>query len=159
MAAARPAIVVNSDVVKSTLLDAGVPWKLAGPAAYQTLFALAGDLLMQGNNVILDSPSHYPYIPDNGERVAREHGGRYRFLELSCPDVGELRRRLAARTPLRSQMRALDEVPPDSDGSTQAVRMGTHHWQTCGPAGGHLVLDVMQPFDDYLKQAVAYIDR
>lgn len=159
VAAARPAIIVNSDVVKSTLLDADVPWKLAGPAAYQTLFALAGDLLQQGNNVILDSPSHYMYIPENGDRVATEHAGRYRFIELSCPDTGELRRRLAERTPLRSQMRALDEMPPDSDGTTQAVRVGTHQWQTCGPQGGHLVLDVTQPFDDYLKQALAYLDQ
>lgn len=159
VAAARPAIIVNSDVVKSTLLDAGVPWKLAGPAAYQTLFALAGDLLLQGNNVILDSPSHYPFIPASGQRVARERGSRYRFIELTCPDTDELRRRLTARTPLRSQMRALDEMPPDSDGTTQAVRTGTHQWETCGPEDGHLVLDVTDPFDSYLKQALAYIDH
>lgn len=159
IASARAAIIVNSDVVKSTLLDAGVPWKMAGPAAYQTLFALAGDLLQQGHNVILDSPSHYAFIPENGQRVANERAGRYRFIELSCTDVDELRRRLAARTPLRSQMPALDQAPPDSDSPTQAVRVGTHQWQTRGPEDGHLVLDVTQPFEDYVKQALAYIDR
>lgn len=66
----RPAVIVSSDVVKSTLLNAGVEWKVAGPAAYQTLFALADHLLVQGHSVILDSPSHYPYIPELGARIA-----------------------------------------------------------------------------------------
>lgn len=82
LAAERDAIVVNSDVVKSTLLDAGVGWSQACPAAYQVLFALADDLLAQGHSVILDSPSHYAFIPENGARVASAHDVPYHFLEL-----------------------------------------------------------------------------
>lgn len=159
LAARCPAVILNSDVVKSALLDAGVPWKLAGPAAYRALADLAGDLLAQGASVILDSPSHYPYIPQAGLRVARAHGARYRFIELACADTGELSRRLAGRTPLRSQMPALDQVPPDSDGPTQAVRTGTHQWQSQGPDGGWLVLDVTRPFAGYLDQAAAYLSE
>jgi predicted kinase len=158
IAARRSAVVVNSDVVKSTLLDADVPWSLAGPAAYQVLFALAGDLLRQGHNVVLDSPSHYDFIPANGQRVAREHGARYRFLELVCDDVDELRRRLTGRRPLRSQMLDLDRPPVDSDGPTRAVRVGTHRWRTAGPEEGHRILDTDRPFDDYLTEALEYVD-
>lgn len=150
-----PAVVLNSDVLKSALLDAGVPWQLAGPGAYQALGAQAGDLLAQGRSVILDSPSHYPHIPERGQRVASAHGARYRFIELACPDTAELHRRLAMRTPLRSQMPALDTSPPD--GATQAVRTGTHQWQTMGPATGWLTLDVTQPFETYLTQAADYV--
>lgn len=152
-----PAVVLNSDVLKSALLDAGVPWALAGPAAYQAMGAQAGDLLAQGRSVILDSPSHYPHIPERGQRVARAHGARYRFIELDCPDLDELNRRLAGRTPLRSQMPTLDQPPPD--GTSTAVRTGTHQWQTMGPDDGWLVLDVTRPFADYLHQAVSYIGR
>lgn len=154
----RPAVIICSDTVKSTLLDAGVEWKLAGPAAYQTLFALADDLLGQGQNVILDSPSHYGYIPENGERIAQEHGCRYRFIELVCDDLGELRRRLAERTPRRSQMPDLDQPPVDAGPDfTTATRTGTHQWQTHGPHGGHARLDSTQPLGQYLSQALDYL--
>lgn len=158
IASQRLAVIINSDVVKSTLLDAGVEWKLAGPAAYQTLFALADDLLGQGHSVILDSPSHYSYIPENGERIAREHGVPYRFIELACEDIGELRRRLAERTPRRSQMRDLDTPPPDGGSTfTHAIPTGTHQWLTHGPAGGYARLDTTEPFDTYLRQALDYL--
>ncbi|HEX6521150.1 MAG TPA: ATP-binding protein [Streptosporangiaceae bacterium] len=153
-----PAVIVNSDVVKSTLLDAGIEWKLAGPAAYQTLFALADDFLGQGHSVILDSPSHYAYIPENGERIARQHGVPYRFIELICEDLDELRRRMAQRTPRRSQMPGLDQPPPDSGPNfSGATRTGTHQWHTYGPAEGHLTLDTAEPFEKYLQQALDYL--
>lgn len=158
IAQTRPAAIVNSDVVKSTLLDAGIAWRQAGPAAYQVLFALADDLLAQGHSVILDSPSHYAFIPENGARVAVERGVPYRFLELVCPDVDELKRRLAARVPRRSQMRGLDEPPPDSDGQSKAKRVGVHQWETARPASGFLVLDTSQPLSEYLAQALAFLD-
>ncbi len=158
LAGARDAVIVNSDVVKSTLLDAGVVWSQAGPAAYQVLFALADDLLGQGRSVVLDSPSHYDYIPANGQRVASQHAVRYRFIELVCDDIDELKRRLAERKPRRSQMPDLDTPPPDSDKPTGAVRVGTHRWQTAGPAGGHLVLDARGPVESFLPEALAYVD-
>jgi len=153
-----PAVIINSDVVKSALLDAGTEWKVAGPAAYQTLFALADDLLGQGHSVILDSPSHYAFIPENGERIARQHGCPYHFIELVCDDLDELRRRMAQRTRRRSQMPDLDTPPPDSgENFTDAARTGTHQWQTHGPAGGHATLDTTEPFEKYLQQALGYL--
>jgi len=154
-----PAVIVNSDVVKSTLLDNGIEWTLAGPAAYQTLFALADDFLGQGHSVILDSPSHYAYIPENGERIARQHGCPYRFIELACGDIDELRRRMAQRTPRRSQMRDLDQPPPDGSANfSGATRTGTHQWHTHGPTGGHLTLDACEPFEKYVQQALDYLE-
>ena len=154
-----PAVIINSDIVKSTLLDASVEWKLAGPAAYQVLLALADDLLGQGHSVILDSPSHYAYIPENGDRIAQAHGCRYRFIELACDNLGELGRRMAGRTPRRSQMPGLDQPPADASGAdfTGATRTGTHQWQTLGPQGGHVTLDSTQPFEQYLSQALDYL--
>jgi predicted kinase len=159
IAAARQAVILNSDLVKSTLLDTGVEWKTSGPAAYQTLVTLADDLLSQGHNVILDSPSHYSHIPQNGQRVAHARGARYKFIELTCPDLDELHRRLTERTPMRSQMRTLDQMPPDSDGTTAAIRVGTHQWQSLGPDGGWAVLDATIPFEAYLAQALEYLEQ
>ncbi len=156
----RAAVIVNSDVVKSTMLEAGVEWKLAGPTAYLLLFALADDFLGQGRSVILDSPSHYAYIPENGERTARSHGCRYRFIELVCPDLDEVSRRFSQRTPRRSQMRGVHQGPADApEDFSRAKRLGAHQWQTYGPQGGHLVLDSTGPVEKYLKQALDYIDK
>src|SRR4051794_38072000 len=77
----RGAVVLNMDVIKSALLDAGAAWALAGPAAYDVMFAQAGDLLAHGHSVILDSPSHYPQIPERGLTIAQAAGATYRFIE------------------------------------------------------------------------------
>ncbi len=151
------AAVLNSDIVKSTLLDAGVLWSVAGPAAYQTLFALADDLLGQDHDVLLDSPSHYAFIPDSGRRIAAGRGARYRFVECACADPAELRRRLAGRTPMRSQMRDLDQPPPDADAPPTAIRLGEHRWQTFGPPDGHLVVDTCGPFEPVLERVLGFV--
>jgi predicted kinase len=158
IASKRGAVIVNSDVVKSTLLDAGIAWKQAGPAAYQVLFALADDLLGQGHNVILDSPSHYDYIPENGERIAGERGAVYRFVEAVCPALDEVRRRLAERTPRRSQMIGLDTWPVDADAPTGAKRVGTHAWETKKPSHA-IEVDTSGPGEDALKRALEYLDE
>src|SRR5436305_7514751 len=97
VARARDALVLDTDVVKSAILDAGVAWAQAGPAGYEVLFALADDLLAQGKNVIIDSPSHYPHIPERGSAIALRYGARYRFVECICADEAELGRRLVGR--------------------------------------------------------------
>lgn len=141
IAALEPAIIINSDTVKSTLLSQGVAWDLAGRAAYHVLFELADDLLGQGHSVILDSPSHYAFIPANGQRVADKHGARYRFLELTCAHLEELRRRLGERSAKRSQMLDLDTPPSDANAPSQATRIGRHQWEAAKPEVGVLVLD------------------
>ena len=52
-------MVLDQDVGKSALPEAGVPAALAGAVSYQMLGAVAGDLLAQGYSVIFDSPCFY----------------------------------------------------------------------------------------------------
>ncbi|GAB3403391.1 P-loop nucleotide/nucleoside kinase family protein [Flindersiella endophytica] len=152
------ATVLDTDVVKSALLAADVPWSLAGKAGYNVLFALAGDLLEQGRNAIVDSPSHYDVIPARGAAIAARHRAGYRFVECVCDDSAELRRRLTTRTPRPSQMPDLDRLPSGADVPSPAVRVGEHRWQTFGPPEGHLVVDSARPPDAVLADAVAYIE-
>src|SRR5205085_623714 len=97
IAAATGAVVLDTDVVKSGILDSGVEWSAAGPAGYSVLFALAADLLDQGLSVIVDGPSHYAIIPERGMAISGDRGVRYRFIECVCDDDDELDRRLAGR--------------------------------------------------------------
>jgi predicted kinase len=152
------AVVLDYDVVKTALLDADAPWGLAGPGAYNVLYALADELLSSGRSAIIDSPSHYEIMPIRGAAIAAKHHGSYRFIECVCDDTAELRRRLTSRTPRRSQMRDLDQMSPDADGPIPARRVGQHRWQTHGPEGGHLVVDSSAPFDQGLLAAISYIE-
>ena len=157
---ARSAVVLDMDVIKSAVLEAGAAWSLAGPAAYEVLFTLAADLLAQGRSVILDSPSHYPQIPARGTALAQAHGARYRFIECLCDDPTTLEQRLLARTPRRSQMRGLGQPAPDAAGALPAAkRLGTHLWETCRPPGDWLTVDTAAPFETVVQAALWYLDR
>jgi predicted kinase len=149
-------VAVNVDVVKSAVLNGGVDWRLAGPAAYEVLFALAHDLLAQGATVVVDSPCHYPEVLDRGQRVASASGATYRFVECVCTDIDELTRRIIERKPLRSQMRSLDEAPADAKGVFTAKRIGIHQWETFRPETEYLRIDTSRPLDSCLIQVFSY---
>lgn len=152
------AVVLDLDLIKSTLLDAGLSWQLSGKATYETIFALTDELVGQGHDVVIDSPSHYPNIPATGTKIAARHGARYRFVECVCADVDEIRRRLATRERRRSQMRDVGLPSTDAD-ETSAVRLDVHSWQTHGPDGGHLVVDTTQPLERCADLVFAYLDQ
>jgi predicted kinase len=157
---ARSAVVLDMDVIKSAVLETGAAWSLAGPAAYEILYALAADLLAQCRPVILDSPSHYPQIPARGMEIAQAHGARYQFIECVCDDSALLEQRLLTRTPRRSQMRGLGQPSPDAGGAMPAAkRLGTHLWETCRPPGEYLMVDTSEPFETVLHAALRYLDR
>lgn len=151
-------MVLDYDVVKTALLDAEAPWRLAGGGAYNVLYALADELLAAGSSAIIDSPSHYESMPIRGAAIADRHHACYRFIECVCDDAAELRRRLTSRTPRRSQMRDLDQMSPDADGRIPARQVGQHRWRTYGPKGGHLVVDSSAPVEQGVLAAIRYIE-
>jgi predicted kinase len=79
-------VVVDTDVLKSSLITSGVSLAAAGSATYAAALALAQDLLDQGRSVVLDSPCRYRQLLDVGSRIASEVGVRYAFIELWTQD-------------------------------------------------------------------------
>jgi predicted kinase len=148
-------VVLDNDVIKSTLLDAEVSWDAAGLATQETAFALAESLLGQGVSVVLDSPSHYDVIPRRGLAVAGNAGATYRFIECVCEDLDEIARRLAGRLPRRSQWTGLDIQAPD--GVSSAEQVGPHRWRTYGPDGGWLVVDTSRPLPVSVAASLNYL--
>jgi predicted kinase len=152
------AVILNSDTVKTAMLDADIPWSLAGPATYNVLFAVADDLLARNQSVIIDSPSHYREIPEKGLAIARDRDAIYRFVECVCDDDVMLERRLGERTPRRSQMPGVGIAPPDADGMPHpATRTGVHRWRTFGPDGRHAVIDTLRPVTECVAAALSYV--
>lgn len=133
------AVVLDKDVIKSALLDSGIPEDAAAPAAYEAFFGLADHLLGQGLSVVLDSPSFYETIPVKGQAVAAKRAARYHFVECVCPE--EVRqRRLEGREALRSQTNAADASTPSA-----------------APPGAYLRVDTVQSIDECLARVLEYL--
>jgi len=154
------AVVIDHDVVKSAVLSAGVPWDRAGPAAYQSDFALARDLLAQGYSVILDSACHYPDIPEKGANIASEAAVPYLFIECLCADDAELIRRREGRPRRRSQMAAANRFSADAAdyAPSEAEPIDDLRWRTHRPAAGCIEVDMTGSVEDALERSLAYIE-
>jgi predicted kinase len=156
---ATGAVVLDHDVTKSALLDGGVAWNVAGPAAYRAGFAVARELLRQGHDVILDSACHYADVVANGERAAAEAGVAYRFIECLCPDDAELVRRRSQRPRRRSQLAGATEFSADArDHAPSAAEPIDHlRWRTHRPAAGGLAVDATRAPSECLADALRYL--
>ena len=87
IAGAIGAVVVDLDVIKSALLDAGLSWSEASSASYSVIDALAADQLRFARvPVVVDTPSYWPQIHERLTGLADEHHAAYRFLECSADD-------------------------------------------------------------------------
>lgn len=125
------AVCLDADVVKSSLLRSEVPWGTAGPATYSVMFAVADDCLASGRSVIIDSPSHYREVVDNGQSTSAARRASYAYVELVTSDLPMLQGRMRAREPRLSQMIDLDTWP--AGGSSRARRTGAHSWENVRP--------------------------
>ena len=109
------AVAVDYDVIKTAVLDAGFDLAASATAAYETMYALARQMLGQGHPVIMDSPCFWPRILNEGVEIAKAHGARYRYIECQIRDLKLLDERLGRRPRLRSHRRGvhIPPVPPE----------------------------------------------
>lgn len=159
IARATDFVVVDTDVIKSALIDGGVPVAAAGRPTYLAALALTGDLLAQGHRVLIDSPCRYGDLLTSGQAVAEEAGVRYGFIELWASDVASLLPRLAARSPRVSQVAsATDPVPGTAwEFGTAAATLRAWQEQLVHPERDWARLDAAQPEPAILDQALRYL--
>lgn len=91
------AVALRLDTVEQALVDAGTESHPVGPAGYQVLRAVAGDLLRQGLTVVADTVNPLPLTRDLWRSVARDAGVPFRDVEVFCSDVDLHRRRVRTR--------------------------------------------------------------
>ena len=160
LVAARGMVALNTDVLKSALLDAGVPLPRSGQAAYVSVLALAADLLDQGRDVVIDSPCRYVELLHEGQAVAAGAGVPYRLIELRAEDPATLLTRLDSRTPLRSQVASSRDAAAGTSWEFSTPEATLHAWQNqlVHPETAWLQLDAGQSPDELLAAALAYLD-
>ncbi len=117
------------------------------------------DLLAQDHSVTVDSPCLYDELLARGQRLARDAGAAYRYIECRVEDLEELDRRLRSRTPLPSQLRGVRSSPPPGTGKDRAGDEVFLAWirGTKRPETPYLVVDGMQPLARYEERALAYL--
>lgn len=108
-------VVIHHDLIKSFFLDNGIMFQKSAELTYNLQWIMAGDLLRQGRNVIVDSICNYQKTLDQGIALAQKHGYEYAYVEcvLSVSDIGLLDQRLRERVALRSQRTSVDAEPRD----------------------------------------------
>jgi predicted kinase len=106
--------VIDKDVIKSALLERGeADWNRSGSLSYTIIRELAGELLKQGFDVVVDSPGHYHRFQSDMVAVAEEQGSELRVIQTICSDEEERRRRFAKRKAgdkMEAQQDDLDQV-------------------------------------------------
>lgn len=153
-------VVVDIDVLKSSVIDSGVAVADAGRITYAAALALAGDLLAQGRGVLLDSPCRYQELLESGRQVARAHGVRYAFIELWVRDWTVVLARLDARSPRRSQVASATAPVPGTEWEFGTAEETLAAWQTqlVRPAHDWLRLDAESAVDQNLSAALRYLE-
>jgi predicted kinase len=154
------AIVVDLDVVRTAILDGGVPVEDSGRAAYPVVYALTRSLLDQGSSVVIDSPCQYDEIVATGRRIADERGVAYKYVECRTDDLTVIDHRLRARTPMRSQRRGVSVPPVDLGESDATDEQMFRGWleQTKRPPQGFLQVDAAKPMHLVLDEVESYLE-
>ncbi|KAK1719505.1 ATP-binding protein [Colletotrichum acutatum] len=109
------AVILDLDVIKSSLLDNGVPFEQAAKLAYSTLWALAGSMLKQGRNLIVDCTCNYEEVITCGTALAKAANFEYWYIECRPQvDIDVLDQRLQTRVAMRSQRTGVRSPPVDT---------------------------------------------
>jgi predicted kinase len=139
------AVVLDKDVIKAALLEAGINERLAAAGAYEAYFSLARALVAQERALILDNPVYWPRVEEQWLRLAEAAGSPAVLLECVCPDDAELVRRLATRPALASQPR-------------EPLDLTRHAGAAPTSFAPRLVLDTLRPLAGLVEDARRYID-
>ncbi|WP_344231692.1 ATP-binding protein [Kribbella hippodromi] len=153
------AVVVDYDVIKSAVLDAGFGLGESTKAAYEVMYAQSRHVLRQGLDVVMDSPCFWPRILDEGMAIAGECGATYRYIECQLADLTVLDERLRQRVRLRTHRRGVGHPPVDvgdelEDG--EAFYRGAID-RVRRPAEGYLQLNMERPLSEVLPEVDAYL--
>ncbi len=140
---------VDKDDVRD-ILDEDVPD--AGGLAYAIMFNVARRQLLQGLNVICDSPFAYRRCYDRAQEIAQETRSALVIVECRCSDTATWRRRVEAR-----QRLALPHHHTTDWAAVQAFHRRTEYDGGFTIVHSHLVVDTLIPPPALCAQVVAWL--
>ena len=106
------AVIIDHDVLRSALLDSGIPFDQAAKQAYEQQWESAQDIVERQNlSVIIDSTCNYQEVLDRGLALALRSGYSFWYVECRVQDINLLDQRLRSRIPMTSQRTGIDSPP------------------------------------------------
>ena len=97
-------IVIDRDIIKSSMLNSGIKDQLLADASYLVVFDLAAYYLEQGISVIIDTPCYYKGTVDKGLELCKRYGSVYKYIECKVDSYEEIERRIKYRKRLVTQI-------------------------------------------------------
>lgn len=140
--------VLDKDMLKLQLLKLEIEHDLAGRATYDQVFALAEDLLVrQRLSLIIDTSAHHPFILEHAIRIAHEANARLKIVLCTAASAVRMEREdQRDSSPLAHHHLELAQIEDD-------LRLFTHFPPDV------LTLCTSNPFDEYLTEAMRYLNK
>ena len=143
--------VFAKDWLEASLVQSGlkaiVDEKPLGFAGYELLTVLAERQFMLNQSVILDSVTSTKTIRDKWYKLAQHYGAKWRVIECICSDMALHRARLEHR------QRGIPGWHELEWSDIEKVMQYYPAWEE-----EHLVLDMVNAFDENLAEALAYCE-
>lgn len=98
------AVVIDKDILKSSMLEYGLNNETSSKLAYDLMFALGKFYLEQGRNIILDTPCYYDEIIEKGMKLSKTYNAEYKYLECFVEEFEIVIDRIALRENMTSQI-------------------------------------------------------
>ncbi|CZT10580.1 hypothetical protein WAI453_003058 [Rhynchosporium graminicola] len=160
LASAIDGIVIDHNILRSSFLDADIPFHQAAKHAYDLQWRLAEDFIKQGaaHSIIIDSTCNYLEVLNRGSFLAAQHNFTYWYIECKVDDIDLLDQWLRSRSSMKSQRTGVDCSPASAPSADRDSRAIFRKWMDhpCRPNDNNIILDTTSNLktlrDDALKQ-------
>jgi hypothetical protein len=88
------AVVIDRDVIKTSMLNYKIPGDVIVSASYNAAFDLAEFYLERQISVIIDTPCGCKQSISNGIRLSKKHGADYKYIECRVEDYSIIEDRI-----------------------------------------------------------------
>jgi predicted kinase len=142
-------VVIDRDVIKSSMIESGVDLDIVASASYDVVFSLCKYYLEINKNVIIDTPCFYDDSLNNGINIAIKYDAAYKYIECRVEDFEVVNRRLTSRK------RSISQIPStEKERFLGAMDKSKHPTKT-----DYLVVDSSLPIETYIQKVLNYLGQ
>ncbi len=141
--------VIDKDDIKD-ILDSHTPE--SGPLAYETMFNVARRQLLQGLDVICDSPLTFRISYEKAQLVAAETHATLVIVECTCSDEQEWSRRINGRKHL--QLPAHHQTDWDAFQTHRSEMIHVMDYPVSHP---RIIVDTIRPLDEIVAEIMQWL--
>jgi predicted kinase len=127
----------------------------AGALAYGIMFNIARRQLLQGLNVICDSPLTGKISYERAQGVARETHATLAIIECICSDEADWKQRIESRKAFHLSA----HHQTDWDAYQVLIRQSQQEEQSYTISHPHLTVDTVQPLHECLTKVIGWLEQ